>query len=726
MKKIYFLIALMFLNVAAAKLVAQSFLGLDGGLEGTATVDNSTNFAGAQVGKWVKNSATTTIALENTTVRSGTNALRVVNTSGTARRIWAPVMPVTTTSAVVIQYYRRVASVTNQEAQEGINRNGTETLRGIYGNGAANTWTKVTYAPVGTTNTANNLWAVLLTRAAATTGDMYIDDMCVYVGTFADVTAPSAPGAATVSGNTSGSLTLDWTAPGTGTDNGGYLVVRYPSAPDVADDPNVNGIYAAGNQIPGTVTGTVVYNGTAINFVDNGLSANTTYYYKVYTYDKAYNYSAEVSTSGATYNDQSTADFISNVTTGDYSAPGSWLYNYTGALYQPATQAPGSNNNVTIANGHTITLTAAGAANVLTLQSSGNIELGNNDLVVNNTTGGSPTGYIRTNGTGRLTVNTITNTGKTLPIGNALYNPLIIENGSGHNWSARVSDGVTADPGFNTNKAVLVTWDILPSVNPPAGPADITFRFDETTQVGPQFTIAETVQAFHRTSGFWLPAGSPATAGGVTTARTVFVSGLISFSPYALANASGPLAINVNYFRGARQGNNHLLNWKVTCSNTPKVTLTVERSNSAAGGFTAIDTREATALRCADPFDFIDAQPLAGINYYRLKMVDIDGKISYSGIVALVNGSKGFDLISIAPNPVVNGNFKLNITSAAAQRLDLQVSDMQGRIVQTQRASVSAGSSSVTVLVDRLATGTYNIYGITTEGRTRLIRFVKR
>jgi len=726
MKKIYLLFTLMFLGTVAGKLSAQSYLGLDGGLEGTATVDNSTTFAGAQVGKWVKNNATTTIALENATVRSGTNALRVLNTSGTGRRIWAPIMPVTTTSRVVIQYYRRVANTTNQESQEGINRNGTEILSGNYGSGTANTWTKVAYAPTSTTNTANNLWAVLITRAAATTGDMFIDDMCVYVATAVDVTAPDVPGAATVSGNTSGSLTLDWTAPGTGTDNGGYLVVRYPSAPAAADDPNVNGIYAAGNQIPGTVTGTVVYNGTAINFVDNGLSANTTYYYKVYTYDKAYNYSTEVSTSGATYNDQSTADFISNVTTGDYSAPGSWLYNYTGALYQPATQAPGSNNNVTIANGHTITLTAAGAANVLTLQSTGNIELGNNNLVVSNTSGGSPSGYVKTNGTGSLTVNTITNTGKTLPIGNAFYNPLIIENGSGHNWSGRVSDGVTADPGFNANKAVLVTWDILPSVNPPAGPADITFRFDETTQVGPQFTTAETVQAFHKTSGFWLPAGSPATAGGVTTARTVFVNGLISFSPYALANSSGPLAINVNYFRGSRQGNNHLLNWKVTCSNTPKVTLVVERSNSAAGGFTTINTREATALRCADPFDFTDAQPLSGINYYRLKMVDIDGKISYSGIVALVNGSRGFDLISIAPNPVVDGSFKLNITSATAMRMDLQVSDMQGKIVQTRQASIGAGSSLVTVQVDRLAAGTYHIYGITPEGKTRVIRFVKR
>ena len=196
------------------------------------------------------------------------------------------------------------------------------------------------------------------------------------------------------------------------------------------------------------------------------------------------------------------------------------------------------------------------------------------------------------------------------------------------------------------------------------------------------------------------------------------------FSGFYISSDPVVTPINISYFRGARQNGVHNLDWKVNVTSSPSVTLTLERSADSRS-FSPIYNTTATDTRTLQPFAHTDNQPLPGINYYRLKMTDVNGKVYYSGIVALVNGTKGFDLIGIAPNPVVNGSFKLNITSATALRMDLQVSDMQGKIVMTQTANVSAGSGSVTVTVDRLAAGTYNIYGITPEGKTRLIRFVK-
>jgi len=283
-------------------LFAQSYLGLNGGFEGSATIDNANVQTSAQSGSWTKNNASTTIANETTTVRSGSKSLRIQNSSTTGRRVWAPVMAVSTSSAIVIQYYRRVASTTAQECQEGINRNGTESLSGNYGNGTANTWTKVTYAPTGTTPTANALWGVITTRvpSGGTAGDIFIDDVCVYVASAADTTAPNSPGTPVVNNATTSSLDLSWSAASGGVDSGGYLVVRFTSNPAAADDPNQNGIYAVGNTIPGTVAGTVVFQGTATSFTDSSLTPGQIYYYKVYTYDKAYNYSAETTGNGTT------------------------------------------------------------------------------------------------------------------------------------------------------------------------------------------------------------------------------------------------------------------------------------------------------------------------------------------------------------------------------------------------------------------------------------------
>lgn len=188
-----------------------------------------------------------------------------------------------------------------------------------------------------------------------------------------------------------------------------------------------------------------------------------------------------------------------------------------------------------------------------------------------------------------------------------------------------------------------------------------------------------------------------------------------------------PLPVSINYFRGTRQGTNHILDWKVTCNTTPGLTMTLERSDNATGPFAGINTISATAARCNQPFGYTDAQPLKGMNYYRLKMVDADGKITYSGIVALLNAVKGFDIINIAPNPVTsNGAFKLNVASAQAGKMDIVITDMMGRIVNTQTITLIAGYNSIDMNVSTLAAGTYNISGITPDEKTRVIRFVKQ
>lgn len=188
---------------------------------------------------------------------------------------------------------------------------------------------------------------------------------------------------------------------------------------------------------------------------------------------------------------------------------------------------------------------------------------------------------------------------------------------------------------------------------------------------------------------------------------------------------NGPLPITINYFNGTKQGINHLLNWKVTCNASPSATMILERSADSRN-FTGINTVVADAARCNQPFSYTDAQPLPGMNYYRLKMVDVDGKISYSGIVALLNATKGFDIISIAPNPVVTGSFKLNVTSAQSSKMDITIIDMQGRLVSKQTVSLIAGFTSLHMEVGNLAAGTYTIQGSIADEKTRVIRFVKQ
>lgn len=208
---------------------------------------------------------------------------------------------------------------------------------------------------------------------------------------------------------------------------------------------------------------------------------------------------------------------------------------------------------------------------------------------------------------------------------------------------------------------------------------------------------------------------------GVTFNVTTGFSGF-----YVHTNLRWVLPVEVNYFHGSRQGSGHVLNWKLTCNSTPTVTITLERSSISSGGFVTIYSINATAARCNLPFDYTDAQPLPGMNYYRVKMTDANGKITYSSIVALLNASKGFDIVSVAPNPVVNGTLTLNATSAQVITINFVIIDMQGRVVKRERISLAAGFSSTGINVSDLSSGTYSLYGTTAEGRSSVLRFVKQ
>jgi hypothetical protein len=143
------------------------------------------------------------------------------------------------------------------------------------------------------------------------------------------------------------------------------MVVR--STADPSTTPNSNGIYAVGNFVAGTEK--VVYLGTNKSFTDLGLSASTQYYYRIYTVDKACNYSTTVvSVNGST-------------TAPSFAA-------------EPSSQASGITFSSVSSTGMTINWTAGDGANSLMVVKEGsavNANPGDGDTLAPNTAFGSGT-----------------------------------------------------------------------------------------------------------------------------------------------------------------------------------------------------------------------------------------------------------------------------------------------------------------------------------------------
>jgi hypothetical protein len=140
--------------------------------------------------------------------------------------------------------------------------------------------------------------------------------------------------------------------------------------------------------------------------------------------------------------------------------------------------------------------------------------------------------------------------------------------------------------------------------------------------------------------------------------------------------------------------------------------------------FYPVHSITATALRCLQPFNYTDGSPKAGINYYRLKTVDIDGRGTNSNILAILNKEKGFDIVSVMPNPVKDIAV-LSVASATASKMEIVITDISGKQVSKQTVSLIAGSNQVPLDFKNLSNGAYQVTGYTLDGQAKTLQFIK-
>lgn len=158
------------------------------------------------------------------------------------------------------------------------------------------------------------------------------------------------------------------------------------------------------------------------------------------------------------------------------------------------------------------------------------------------------------------------------------------------------------------------------------------------------------------------------------------------------------LPVTLTSFTAIAAKNTVALQWS-TAQEINNRGFTIERSadgqNWADIGFVngAGNTAAETNYR------FTDNAPYKGINYYRLRQEDLDGRNSFSAIATA--NVKGGNLFTISDNPG-NGRFKLN-TPATTGVMEMTVTDATGRVVLNQKTS--AGNQVIDI--SRQAPGVY-------------------
>ncbi len=191
-----------------------------------------------------------------------------------------------------------------------------------------------------------------------------------------------------------------------------------------------------------------------------------------------------------------------------------------------------------------------------------------------------------------------------------------------------------------------------------------------------------------------------------TTNKTISMSGLTSFSQFALSDNNNPMPVELITFEASVSGKIVNILWKtVTENNSSKF---IVEKNSDGKWITLGEVKAAGISNSLKKYSFTDRNVIAGKNLYRLKMIDNDGSFSYSKEIEIeMTLPKTFELSQNYPNPF-NPNTRITYSIPVDSKVKLLIYSVNGELVKTLvDENQSAGNYTITFDAGNLASGTY-------------------
>lgn len=346
--------------------------------------------------------------------------------------------------------------------------------------------------------------------------------------------------------------------------------------------------------------------------------------------------------------------------------------------------------DVTIRGGGNKRLQADTQINGTVRLEGGFLTLGDHDLTISSgggVTGASPLSYIKTTGNGMLR-RRVSSTQVNFPVGNSSYNPVKLFNtfSATADWyGVRVEDAILMEGNGGQallSEAVDRTWIIEEDIS---GGSDLNIEL--------QWEMADEMPGFDRQSCFISPWSGSAWASQSVDAASgngpfrQQLENVESVSLFSVQSIS-PLPIELGNFQGRQAVDGIQLNW-TTLVEENNAYMGVERSSDGID-FEQITTLEGHGTSFSPKhYQVLDRHPIVGINYYRLKQVDFDGRKTYHRIISVPWGAS-------LPSPKIyptlaNEVLQVSWASPVPNRSQVEVFDMAGRLVK--KAKIGDGKS---------------------------------
>lgn len=206
-----------------------------------------------------------------------------------------------------------------------------------------------------------------------------------------------------------------------------------------------------------------------------------------------------------------------------------------------------------------------------------------------------------------------------------------------------------------------------------------------------------------------IPANEQVLIISTNTPNTDLGRGWMNYNELLSTNSNAVLPLTLNAFNGFAENCGVKLTWQTANEinvNQYIVEKSLDGTNFSAIGAVSAKCNLATGTNC----DYQFAQALqASAAYFRLKMVDADGKYSYSKVIRLVNNcaTSSSLRISVSPNPVRKA-FILNLSEALSDDADLEIVTVSGKVMHQQKIARNSSTANI-LLPSYMPSGQYII-----------------
>lgn len=191
-------------------------------------------------------------------------------------------------------------------------------------------------------------------------------------------------------------------------------------------------------------------------------------------------------------------------------------------------------------------------------------------------------------------------------------------------------------------------------------------------------------------------------------ANILSLGGIDIMNRFTLANISAPLSVRLIRFYVTPSANDVRLHW-VTSSETNNQYFAIERAPDGLHFMEIGQVPGYGTISQEQQYQFIDQLPLSGKSWYRLRQVDIDGKINYTPVLMISRDFNSLQQVSVFPNPVYGTSVYLNFNTSQTGAQTFMLYNQGGVLLKQVTVNLVAGSQLIEIQTGPLPAGIYFI-----------------